>query len=370
MKKLLILTLLFIPLLTVTLSQARMAGDFEIPAKKVKPKSTLFIYPEPADARIRVLNNGPVFRQGMELDPGRYQVEVSKAGYHSKTQRLDLKDGEIKRVNMVLSKVKVDRPEEASNSFRDPTTGMVFVRVEGGCFQMGSSSSEKCHQGNESPLHRVCVDGFWMGKYEVTNAEYRRFKSGYDSKAYKGKSLNGDKHPVVNVSWDDAVAFAEWLSRKSGRKFRLPTEAEWEYACRAGMSTARFWGNGESSACRYANVNDLTSKKVNKFSWSNFSCDDGYAVTAPVGSFRPNAFGLYDMLGNVWEWCSDWYDADYYKNSPGQNPQGASSGSYRVYRGGSWDDYPWHVRSALRLRREPGFRSSFLGFRLVSSGRR
>ena len=371
----LLLVVAMIFLLLPVFCGAWLIGDFEIPVKKVKPKpkSTLFIYPEPADALIRILNIDPVFKQGMELKPGRYEVEVSKTGYDTKVQWLELQDGETKRFNITLSKVVVRRPEDSSGSsktFRDSTTGMEFVWVPEGCFEMGSPSWEINHQSDEGPVHRVCVDGFWMGKYEVTNAEYRRFKSGHDSKSYKGNSLNGAKQPVINVSWEDAVAFAKWLSAKSTKTFRLPTEAEWEYACRAGTTTARFWGEGESLACRYANVNDLTSKKVNKFSWANFSCDDGYVVTAPVGSFRANGFGLHDMLGNVWEWCSDWYDKDYYKNSLIRNPQGASSSSLRVIRGGCWGSNPWGVRSAIRYRDSPGIRDYDLGFRLVASGRR
>ncbi len=243
---------------------------------------------------------------------------------------------------------------------------------------MGSPTRERGRGDDEGPVHKVCVDGFWMGKYEVTNAEYRQFKLGHDSGSYKGNSLNGGKQPVVMVSWEEAKAFAEWLSRKSERKFRLPTEAEWEYACRAGTTMVRFWGDGEELVCNYANVNDLNSlfilpfsfKRKNKFSWDNFSCDDGYAVTAPVGNFKSNYFGLYDMLGNVWEWSSDWYGGNYYKNSPVQNPQGPGSGSDRVSRGGGWGSGPRGVRSAIRYRFSPSFRCHSLGFRLVFPGRR
>ncbi len=258
----------------------------------------------------------------------------------------------------------------SGKSFTEPETGMEFVWVPKGCFQMGSPSSESGRYSDEGPVHRVCVDGFWLGKYEVTNGQYRRYKSGHNSKSYKGNSLNGDSQPVVEVSWEDATAFSEWLSRKSGKKFRLPTEAEWEYAARAQTTTARFWGDGESGACNFANVNDRTSKRVNNFSWDNFSCDDGYAVSAPVGSFRANAFGLYDMLGNVWEWCSDWYSKNYYKSSPVNNPQGSFSGSLRVIRGGGWRLKPRSVRSAIRFRIRPGLRGLNLGFRLVACERR
>ncbi len=307
-------------LLLPAIAGAWLIGDFQIPAKKAKPQ--------------------PVVRT---------------------------RDAAGARASGAVAAASAKTP---GSTFTEPVTGMEFVWVPAGCFQMGSPSSESGRDDDEGPVHRVCVDGFWIGKYEVTNAEYRKFKSGYDSGSFKGNSLNGAKQPVVNVSWNDAVAFAKWLSRKAGRKFRLPTEAEWEYACRAGTTTARFWGDGEVSACSFANVNDRTSKKKNNFSWPSFDCDDGYAVTAPVGSFRANAFGLYDMLGNVWEWCSDWYGENYYDNSPTQNPQGSGSGSNRVFRGGSWFISPRRVRSASRGRCGPGFRYNRLGFRLVASGRR
>ncbi|MCD6430833.1 MAG: formylglycine-generating enzyme family protein [Deltaproteobacteria bacterium] len=266
----------------------------------------------------------------------------------------------------------------AEQAFTDPVTGMEFVWVAGGSFQMGQMESEKeelikelgqdkyeKYCASELPRHRVCVDGFWMGKYEVTNAQYRLFKSAHDSKSYKGHSLNGDKQPVVEVSCEDAVTYAEWLSTKSGRKFRLPFEAEWEYACRAGTTTVCFWGEG--SACYYANVADKAAKREWP-TWTAHNCEDGFKVTAPVGSFQPNSFGLYDMLGNVWEWCSDWFAKNYYKESPERNPRGVSSGSYRIARGSCWDNPPRYVRSASRNKRRPDSRGYALGFRLVVSG--
>ncbi|MCK5230603.1 MAG: formylglycine-generating enzyme family protein, partial [Desulfobulbaceae bacterium] len=148
--------------------------------------------------------------------------------------------------------------------------------------------------------------------------------------------------------------------RKSGRKFRLPSEAEWEYAARGGTKTIRYWGDAvDSSACRYANVADQ------KYWKSSFPCDDSYQFAAPVGKFRKNNFGLYDMLGNVWEWCHDWYGEDYYSIRPRNNPQGPSSGSGRVIRGGGWSSDARVVRSADRGRITPDSRGSSLGFRLV-----
>jgi len=238
------------------------------------------------------------------------------------------------------------------------------VWVPQGCLQMGSPSSEAGRSGDEGPVHQVCVSGLWVGKHEVTNAQYRRFKSGHDSKVYKGQSLNGERQPAVYVSWDDAKSYAQWLSGQGNGKFRLLTEAEWEYAARAGTTTARFWGDNLDEACTYANGHDQASKRTNmEFKWEAHNCDDGYAVTAPVGSFRPNAFVLYDMLGNVWEWVEDVMAS--YTSASQNDPVVTGGGSLRVYRGGSWSSGPRNVRAAYRYNNAPDDRGYGLGFRLA-----
>ncbi len=250
----------------------------------------------------------------------------------------------------------------------EPITGMEFVWIPGGTFDMGSPDGEKGRQNDEGPVHRVDVDGFWMGKTEVTNAQYRKWKSGHSSSNYEGISLNGDTQPVVFVSWEDARDFAQWLSRQSGGKytFKLPSEAQWEYACRGGTKTSRYWGDNPDLACTYANVADQKTKA--RFNWSgtmhNFSGE--YEVTAPVASFEPNAFGLYDMLGNVWEWCEDVYLSDRYRK-PGTsiNPIYTSGGPFRVIRGGGWSNEPDYVRCAVRYINDPADRLFYLGFRLL-----
>ncbi|NGZ29494.1 MAG: formylglycine-generating enzyme family protein, partial [Magnetococcales bacterium] len=251
-----------------------------------------------------------------------------------------------------------------AKEWRDPVTGMEFVKIPGGCFQMGSPGSEKDSRSTDSPVHEVCVGTFWLGKYEVTNREYRVFKVGHNSWEYKGLSLNGDSQPVVEVSWEEATAYAEWLSGKGNGMFRLPTEAEWEYAARGGTKSSRYWGNDPKDACKYANVADRTAK-AKWSSWIIYDCMDGYEVTAPVGRFAANPFGLYDMLGNVWEWVSDWYGDNYYEYSPRNNPQGPSGGSRWVIRGGSWFSYLGGVRSASRGNFGPGDHNDNLGFRLA-----
>jgi len=246
-------------------------------------------------------------------------------------------------------------------SWREPLTGMEFVRIPEGGFEMGSQFGERGRFPNEGPVHRVQVQGFWMGKYEVTNAQYRQFNRDHYSGTYKNYSLNDDKQPVVYVRWYDTKAFAKWLTdQNNGRyRFRLPTETEWEYACRAGTKTARYWGNDSNIACNYANAYDETAKKtISLEGWQVHKCDDSYAVTANVGSFQPNNFGLYDMLGNVEEWCEDIYSDDAYRKH-------SRSGSKRVVRGGSWYFGPRYARCAFRSYESPDTRNLIMGFRLV-----
>ncbi len=245
-------------------------------------------------------------------------------------------------------------------TWTEPTTGIEFVKITGGCFQMGSNKGD----ADEKPVHEECVDDFWLAKFTVTNAQYRRFKPKHDSGVYRGHTLNGDQQPVVKVSWAEAVAYAEWLSGIGKGAFRLPTEAEWEYAARAGTRTERFWGDGEKEACQYANVLTPAAKEAFDLSWDAFPCDNEYLVSASVGKFRANPFGLHDMLGNVWEWtCSEYTNS--YDDKEKKRANSSSGGSARVFRGGGWYDHPAHVRSAYRGGNLPGLRGGGLGFRLL-----
>ncbi len=249
------------------------------------------------------------------------------------------------------------------SEFKDSVAGMEFVPVAGDCFMMGDVFGDG--QGDEKPAHEVCLDGFYMGKYEVTNAQYRMFKPDHNSGMYEGNTLNLDNQPVANVSWYEAVEYAAWLSKRSGRVYQLPTEAQWEYAARGKTSGRNFWDSDPGGACRYANGADLTAKSQWP-AWTTTNCDDGFKVAAPVGSFRANAFGLHDMMGNAWEWTNDWYDAEYYYKSPSVNPRGPMKGSLRIPRGGGWGNASECVRVSDRNGFDPDFRILFLGFRLVS----
>jgi formylglycine-generating enzyme required for sulfatase activity len=251
-----------------------------------------------------------------------------------------------------------------ARGFTEPYTGMGFVNVPGGCFTMGDTHGDG--QGDEKPLHQVCLDSFSLGKHEVTNAQFRKFRPDHDSGIYEGNSLNGGNQPVTNVSWYDAAEFAKWLTAKTGRVFRLPTEAEWEYAARGGTGGRNYWGEDTAVACRNANGADLTAK-AQWPEWTTTDCNDGYKVSSPAGSFQPNAYGLFDMMGNAWEWTNDWYDAWYYFDSPRNNPQGPSGGKLKIPRGGGWGNASECVRVADRNGFDPEFTILFLGFRLASS---
>ena len=174
-----------------------------------------------------------------------------------------------------------------------------------------------------------------------------------------------DEHPVVNVSWNDAVAFIEWLKRKEVQPYRLPTEAEWEYAVPGGNNdTWYFSGDDPETLATVGNVADGTAKAKIP-GWDTIAAPDGYVFTAPVGRFQANAFSLYDLHGNVYEWCQDVYDSEYYKSSPTDDPLFCLAGAtLRVFRGGSWDT-PHFCRSADRLRHAPEHRYNDLGFRLA-----
>jgi formylglycine-generating enzyme required for sulfatase activity len=233
-----------------------------------------------------------------------------------------------------------------------------LVLIPAGKFLMGSPATEKGRYFNdEGPQHRVMISSpFYMGVTEVTQEQYE-IVMGKNPSSVKGKML-----PVEMVSWNDAVAFCRTLSKKTGKAARLPTEAEWEYACRAGTTTRFSFGDDDAELHKYGNYCDRSCTE--DMSWNDKKYSDGYDRTAPVGSFKPNAFGLYDMHGNVWEWCADWWKTNYH-GALGTDPQGPVSGIYRVFRSGSWLHAPRSCRSARRSNRSPGGRSGSMGFRIV-----
>ena len=233
---------------------------------------------------------------------------------------------------------------------------MKLVLIPAGKFLMGSPATEKGRWRDDGPQHEVTLTKpFYMGACELTQEQYEQIV-GTNPSFYNGKT-----NPVELVSWEEATAFCKKLSAKTGKRVRLPTEAEWEYACRAGSSTP--FHMGETVSTSDANYDgDSTYGSGRKGVYRG--------KTVSVGSFKPNAFGLYDMHGNVWEWCQDWYGESYYGSSAKTDPKGPSSGRYRVLRGGAWYSNPALCRSANRYRYSPDVRNSYYGFRVVvlSSG--
>jgi len=247
-----------------------------------------------------------------------------------------------------------------------------FVKIESGTFNMGSPASEQQRGDNESPQHQVTVSAFYMGKDLVMQNDYQELMGSNPSK-FRGWNM-----PVERVTWFDAVEYCNKLSQKEGLNpaytingtgnsrtviwnrdangYRLPTEAEWEYACRAGTTTP------------FSTGNNITTDQANydgNYPYSNYARGQWREKTTNVGSFPANAWGLFDMHGNVFEWCWDWYGI--YESSPQTDPIGAESGSYRVLRGGSWFDNGRYIRSANRNSSSPFLRSHSVGFRLVRS---
>jgi formylglycine-generating enzyme required for sulfatase activity len=239
---------------------------------------------------------------------------------------------------------------------------MRLVLIPAGKFMMGSPATEAGRSGNEGPQHEVTISKpFYMGVFEVTQEQYEQVM-GVNPSNFKGAT-----NPVEQVSWDDAVKFCQKLSARTGKKVTLPTEARWEYACRACTTTAFNTGDelkpGQANACFPSNPG-LWDRIV---AWLGKSSAQKTMQTMPAGSFSPNGFGLYDMHGNVFEWCSDWYDwyDDSYANAKNQDPAGPDSGSLRVLRNGSWGDHPEDCRSARRLGGAPDVRNYEVGFRVA-----
>jgi formylglycine-generating enzyme required for sulfatase activity len=286
------------------------------------------------------------------------------------------------------------KPERFTNDLR-----MEFALIPAGTFSMGTSLSaselvqrypgSKEEYYNDEFLHEVVLSKpFYMGMFEVTRGQFQEFvdKENYKTEAERdGTGGYGfdqatiqiqnpkfnwrntgfqqkDDHPVVNITWSDANAFCEWLSRVEGRQYRLPTEAEWEYACRAGTTSEFAYGDDPDQLGEYGNVADMTLKKKSP-KFATIRTSDGSQFTSRVGSYLPNPFGIFDMHGNVWEWCGDWHSE--YPQGPITDPNGPLKGSLRVLRGGSWTNDASGCRSADRNACPPSFRHFNAGFRVV-----
>jgi len=287
--------------------------------------------------------------------------------------------------------VRADDPRPAKNGAVANTIGKKLVPISAGEFLMGSPDSDKDAIDDEKPQHKVKITkAFLMGQYHVTVGEFRQFikDTGYktvadkvggiyrtirpDGKIEVGKAGQNwenigfpitDNHPVCCVDFEDCLEFCKWLSKKEGKTYRLPTEAEWEYACRAGTTTRWSCGDDKDALVRHANI---VYDTFPTFARNNGPKSEslGWMFMAPVGRFQANPWGLYDMHGNLWQWCSDWYAEDYYKHSPESNPTGPAEGDLRVIRGGTWSRGPLDCRSANRFGLS-GATSLWVGFRVI-----
>ena len=271
--------------------------------------------------------------------------------------------------------------------------GMKLAFVPPGKFTMGSPESEPGREAQEVQHEVELTKGFHLGTCEVTVGQFKQFvkDTKYETDGERdGKGAYGineagkieqmqakftwrspgfeqtDDHPVVDVSWHDAKAFCQWLSKKEKKTYRLPTEAEWEYACRAGTRTAYAHGDDPEGLAGVGNGADATARAKYP-GWSiGIKAKDGHVFTAPVGQFKANAFGLSDMHGNVWEWCEDWYEPNSYPKEKQVDPTGPATGKAKVQRGGGWSSDAKRLRSAARVGRDPSaYRGCYLGFRVV-----
>ena len=285
---------------------------------------------------------------------GNHQVEVRKDGYATDKKSVTISEGQTASISGTLSSNTASSSGYASSSSLSSGSNEIsipvkngitidMVKVEAGTFMMGATSEMGNPYSWEKPVHQVTLTkDYYMGKYEVTQALWQVVMGSTPS------YFKGDKLPVENVSWDDCQKFISKLNGLTGKKFRLPTEAEWEYAARGGKKSRGYQYSGSS------NIFDVAWYDGNSGS-----------KTHPVGTKQANELGIYDMSGNVWEWCQDWYDS--YVSSSQTNPTGVVSGSRRVFRGGSWRSGARYCRSSCRINFTPDDRDRSLGFRLVLS---
>ena len=291
----------------------------------------------------------------------------------------------------VLSRPVHAAPAPKQDNIITNSIGMKLALIPAGEFLMGSPETDKDAQPDEKPQHKVKITKpFYMGVHAVTVGQFRAFVKDTNYKtaaenasgAWKTITPGGrvapgtnkhnwantgieqtDDYPVVIVDYPDAEEFCKWLSKADGKSYRLPTEAEWEYACRGGTMTRWSSGDDREALVEYANIQ---YDSFPKYARSNNpkAANDGWLFMAPVGKFKPNPCGLYDMHGNVWQWCADWYAEDYYKESSEADPSGPAQGTIRVIRGGAWLRGPLDCRSANRFGLS-GATSLWVGFRVV-----
>lgn len=379
---------------------ARTAAIAALPPPTVRPMERAMAVVAPG-ARVRALPG--LDQTQVAVLPEGAAVAVTGIAAHGVTQwpaqdywyRVALADG---RVGFVAARLLADQreavllPRRRPDPTRDCATCPEMAGMGPGRFTMGSTADQARRDqippefaAYEQPPHAVEIARrIAMGRFEVTRAQFAAFATETGLKAegctvWSGGQLRHDPHaswqspgfaqgdddPVACVNWHDAQAYVAWLSRKTGKSYRLPTEAEWEFAARAGSAASRPWGEEAAEACQHANGHDATGHRINVALWAPHACDDGRANTARVGSYRANAFGLHDMLGNVAEWVQDCWHPGYTAAPADGSAWTEGVCAMRVMRGGSWAGGPSRLRSAYRQPAEPGERFNDVGFRVV-----
>ncbi|MBI3949538.1 MAG: SUMF1/EgtB/PvdO family nonheme iron enzyme [Acidobacteria bacterium] len=330
-----------------------------------------------ADSRIEIKGVGSYQNEvhRLEVPAGKYQVKIEPPNAKPRTQMVEVEIGmetdlyvdfgpeaqpgkvEVKSNPVeVINRGRADRALlKVGEHYGAQVRGYLVpevISIPAGSFQMGSETGGE----DEKPVHTVSVDGFDMGRVLVTNAQYKAFCDAtnrmypIDPLEWGNYFKDYSDHPVINVSWEDAMAYCEWLSKITGLKYRLPTEAEWEYAARGGLVGKTYpWGD-EDPKGRACYLEGQIPFGV---------------PTMRVGSYPPNGYGLYDMAGNVWQWCWDWYDVSYYRSGNNRHPQGPPGGTNKVARGGAWLYGSNSLRCAIRLQLAPQMQHETVGFRVA-----
>lgn len=334
--------------------QSTLSSPASQSSSSAAPRFPLVIKTNPDGAQIRLLNIPEKYKEGIQLPSGRYRIELSKSGYKTKTEWAEIK-AEALNVNYQLEEAppEVEAKPGAPVAVSGGKNAPELVRIPAGQFTMGDDSNI-----HTAPAHKVIISrAFAMSKYEITFVEYDQFAQATNRALPGDNGWGRETRPVIHVSWDDAQAYAQWLSKTTGKKYRLPTEAEWEYAARAGNTGRFWWGDSEQDARGKANCR--------RGCYSSYSGLFG-SKSAPVGSYSPNAFGLYDTAGNVSEWVQDCYE----ENFAGASNQGhvaheTKNCASRVVRGGSTRDNVQRLISSARDNIPAGYLNDVLGFRIV-----
>ena len=306
---------------------------------------------------IGVANKGkPLNKTGVQS--GKMNLRVEASGHMVFSQVVHVETNAWTQISAILNPLTTQDPPQpaalpsSDNEWVEPFSEMIFVQIPGGCFQMGSNHKKS------GPIHEVCVGNFYLGKYEVTQGEWQKVMGRNPS-----KSKNSSRHPVEMVSYYDIQEFITNLNSKGKTNFRLPYEAEWEYAAKGGKR--QFQYSTKNGSINSSSVN-FDSEGIFSIGFLLRSSEDGFKDSAPVGSFPLNFFGIADMTGNLWEWIHDYYGKAYYASSAKNNPKGPEKGKYRIFRGGSWNDSNVdYLSTSFRYLKKPGYKNNTVGFRLA-----